>query len=314
MNKLNIVFFGAGPVASKSLEFLAENYNIEAVVTKPKPAHHKGDSPVYDLAEKLNIPVVTATNKSDLDQKMASLKFASKLGVIIDFGIIVSQEVIKKFGQGIVNSHFSLLPEWRGADPITYSLLSGQKTTGVSLMLLTAGMDEGPLLAQEQINIDIVDTGISLTDKLISLSNKMLLENLGRYARGDIKPVDQIEYAKAHDTAPEPTYSKKISKEDGLINWGLSAEQIERNIRAYQPWPKCYTKIGEGLTVLVLLSKVIGGVDLKPGEVKVDSGRLIIGTGGNSLELLEVQPQGKNKMAVGDFLRGYSNKLFVQLA
>lgn len=312
MNKISLVFFGAGPVASKSLEFLAENFNIEAVVTKPKPAHHKGDAPVFDLAGKLNIPIITAANKTELDEKLSNSKFVSSMGLIIDFGIIVSNKVIDKFTKGIVNSHFSLLPEWRGADPITFSLLSGQKFTGVSLMLLVEAMDEGPILAQETIAIDTQDTGLSLTNKLITLSNKMLLEYLPRYYDGYLKPVEQIEYAKTRNINAEPSYSSKILKETGMVDWTMPGEQIEREIRAYQPWPKSYTKIGEGLSIIILKSQLYEGLKLNPGEIKIDSGRLIIGTKTSPLEILEVQPYGKNKMSASDFLRGYMNKLFVQ--
>lgn len=313
MNKISVVFFGAGPVASKSLEFLADNFSVEAVVTKPKLAHHKGDFPVYDLAEKLNLPITTAVNKADLDDKINSSEFSSSLGVIIDFGIIVSKAVMDKFPKGIVNSHFSLLPQWRGADPITYSLLSGQESTGVSLMLLTEGMDEGPILAQEPLNIAAEDTGTSLTEKLIYLSNKMLEEHLPAYYEDKIIPTEQRIFAETHGINPEPTYSSKIKKQDGVIDWSKPGEQIERDIRAYQPWPKCHSKVGDNLSIIILKAVIIDALQMKPGEIKVESGRLFIGTGTSPIELLEVQPYGKNKMLVGDFLRGYSNKLFVQL-
>src|SRR5687768_10593623 len=132
MNKKSepIVFFGSGPVAAESLRLLAQDFTIEAVITKPRAAHHKGDVPVLTLAESLGLPTETAYDKKSLDKLFETKAFKSRLGVLVDFGIIVSQAVIDYFPFGIVNSHFSLLPEWRGADPITFSILSGQKETG----------------------------------------------------------------------------------------------------------------------------------------------------------------------------------------
>src|SRR5678815_2818348 len=107
-----IVFFGSGPVAAKSLELLAKDFSIEAVITKPRPAHHRGEVPVLDLAAKLQLPIHTVTNKKTLDELIKTNPFSSDIAVLIDFGIIVSQDAIDYFPLGIVNSHFSLLPEW----------------------------------------------------------------------------------------------------------------------------------------------------------------------------------------------------------
>lgn len=312
MNNETVVFFGAGPVAAKSLELLNKHFKIEAVITKG-PANKKiKDYPVIAVAEDLKLNILYANNKNEVDG-VCKETFKSELGVLIDFGVIVSDETIKSFPRGIVNSHFSLLPEWRGADPITYSLLSGQKYTGVTLMLLSSGMDEGPIIGQEKLLIESEDTGISLTEKLISLSNEMLKNLLPKYINNSIQPVDQIEYAKINNHNLEPTYSKKINKQDGKINWTKSAQEIEREIRAYQPWPKSYTKIGDDLIITIIKAKISTAVELKPGEIHTTKNELFIGTKDGCIELLEVQPAGKNKMTVNDFLRGYLNKLFVQI-
>src|SRR6185295_10299303 len=116
-----ILFFGSGPVAAASLDLLRTDFEIEAVITKPRPPHHRGDVPVLALAEQADLPVLTAQNKAELDRLIERHSFQSKIGILIDFGIIVSQKVIDAFPLGIVNSHFSLLPKLRGADPITFS-------------------------------------------------------------------------------------------------------------------------------------------------------------------------------------------------
>src|SRR5579872_6817577 len=148
-----VVFFGSGPVAAESLRLLAKNFPIEAVISKPRAEQHKGEVPVLAAAEKLQLPVHTATDRQQLNKLFAKARFKSRVAVLVDFGIIVSQQVIDSFPLGIVNSHFSLLPKWRGADPITFAVLSGDKETGVSLMLLVEKMDEGPLLAQAPLQI-----------------------------------------------------------------------------------------------------------------------------------------------------------------
>lgn len=313
MNNDSIVFFGAGPVAAKSLELLSQKFIIEAVITKGPATKKIEDYPVIIIAEKIKSKVVYTNNRQEVDAVITNNSFNSKLGVLIDFGVIVSERTINSFPLGIVNSHFSLLPEWRGADPITYSLLSGQEYTGVTLMMLSKGMDEGPILSQEKIKIENDDTGTTLTDKLILLSDRILKKSLPLYLEELVEPVDQIEFANNHGFNSKPTYSQKINKKDGEINWHKPAIQIEREIRAYQPWPRSFTKIGENLVISVSKARVMPNEKLNAGKIDVRGDSLLIGTTEGAIELLEVQPAGKNKMQASDFIRGYLNKLFVQV-
>ena len=135
---MELVFFGSGPVAAASLKKLAKHFVIEAVITKPQPAHHREPFPVLALAEELGLRTLTPNSKQELSDLFSTKPVKSKLGVVIDYGFIINQDVIDSFPHGIVNSHFSLLPEWRGADPISFSILSGQQKTGVSLMVIDA--------------------------------------------------------------------------------------------------------------------------------------------------------------------------------
>jgi methionyl-tRNA formyltransferase len=157
----SVVFFGSGPVASKSLELLAKNFAVEAIITKPATAQEMAATLIESVS------VYAVSNKSELDELITKQSFNSRLAILIDFGIIVSRTVIDAFPLGIVNSHFSVLPEWRGADPISFAILSGQKTTGVSLMLLDEGMDTGKILVTKSLPINSDDTTPTLTDKLI---------------------------------------------------------------------------------------------------------------------------------------------------
>lgn len=225
-----IIFFGSGPVAAESLNFLAEHFSIESVITKARPNHHMHHAPVEDVAKKLNIPIKYANSKKEVDDIFLKKPFNSRLGIVVDYGVIISKEVIDYFNLGIINSHFSLLPQWRGADPITFSILSGQEKTGVSLMVIDEKLDTGKLITQKEIDIDTEETSISLTKKLINLSNNLLIEYIPRYFEGNVILFNQ-------PNQEEATYSHKISKEDGLIKPTKSAQQIEREIRAFSGWP-----------------------------------------------------------------------------
>ena len=291
-----IVFFGSGPVAAKSLDLLSTYFNIEAVVTKPAKNTKRDPVPVLDLANKLNINTYLPTNKAELNKLITEWSVKSKLAVLIDYGIIVSQEVIDYFPLGIVNSHFSLLPLWRGADPISFSILNGDKETGVSLMLLTAGMDEGPIIKQEALKDSFGLDSIELTDRLVSLSNQLLEENIQKYIDKDLLPTEQ-------DTTIKPTYSTKLSKTDGLINWNKPAIQIEREIRAYLEWPKSYTTLNN-IDLIITKAKVIDRQG-KPGKFEVDGSSLIVFCGEAALSIEKIKPSGKKEMDIKPFLLGY---------
>lgn len=299
-----IVFFGSGPVAAESLRLLSKNFYIEAVVSKPRPAHHKGEVPVLEVAKELNRPLLTATNKATLDELFAGKPAKSRLAVLVDFGIIVSQQVIDYFPLGIINSHFSLLPEWRGADPITFSILSGQKRTGVSLMLLTAGMDEGPLLAQADCKIEAHTTTPQLTEQLIEMSDSMLTTILPLYIDGSALPADQM--AVTISDAQEPTYSRKLTKEDGILDFTRPATQLEREIRAFSGWPKSRTSLDNNFE-LVILDAHVANDDGQPGDRKIYNKLPAIQTADGLLVLDRIKPAGKRDMSGQAFLAGYRN-------
>jgi methionyl-tRNA formyltransferase len=307
MNKISetVVFFGSGPVAAQSLALLAHDFKIEAVITKPKPEHHRGDFPVLSLAQQLDLNVLTPTNKKELSELFATKPLTSRIGVVIDYGIIISQDVIDYFPLGIVNSHFSLLPEWRGADPITFAILSGQPKTGVSLMLIDAGLDTGKLIAQKMLHIAPDETTPTLTAKLIALSHEMLSNYLPEYVAGSIKPRSQPHPNRA-------TYSRKLTKEDGVIDWTKPAAEIEREIRAFIEWPKSHTELA-GKEVIITKAYVVPSTsaNAKPGEVTIvpEARAIAVTTGQGSLWIQQLKPAGKKEMSAGEFLRGYGQNL-----
>lgn len=301
--KPSIVFFGSGPVASKSLKLLVQSFSVEAVVTKPKPAYHRGSFPVIDSTAELGITMHTVSNRKELSELIGSNPFKSKLAILIDFGIIVGQDVIDYFPMGIINSHFSLLPEWRGADPITFAILSGQPATGVSLMLIDPGMDTGRLLATKKLAIDSDETTASLTDKLIELSNEMLAVTIPKYIDGTVTPRAQPHQDRA-------TYSRKLTKEDSVIDWNKSAQVIEREVRAFLEWPKSQTTLG-GKKIIVTAATVSKAQDdlAKPGDIIVDSNSLGVATSDGTLWIESLKPAGKKEMPATAFLAGYKHLL-----
>ncbi|HSX06013.1 MAG TPA: methionyl-tRNA formyltransferase [Candidatus Saccharimonadales bacterium] len=305
---ISIVFFGAGEVAARSLRLLVEDFAIEAVVTKPRPPHHHGPWHVSETAEQLGLQIIEAENKKALTEAVVTAKFASKVGVLIDFGIIVEQKAIDAFPLGIVNSHFSLLPQWRGADPITFSILSGQKKTGVSLMLLVQAMDEGPLLAVGEADVDMSQvTTPELTSNLIGLSYVLIKDILPKYLAGDIKTASQEKVAGIVGYSATPSYSRKLTKEDGILDWHKPAVQLEREIRAFADWPKSRCIVG-GHAVVITQAHAEAG-DGEPGKLWQKDKSLGMYCAKGVLMIDRLKPAGKADMTAEAFLNGYGKDL-----
>jgi methionyl-tRNA formyltransferase len=269
------------------------------VVTKPRPQHHHGDVPVLSAAEELGLKIEQAATKGELDALMDGQPFKSRLGVLVDFGIIVSQKVIDYFPLGIVNSHFSILPEWRGADPITFAVLSGQKMTGVSLMYLVEAMDEGPLLGYGEQLLDDDMTTPQLTEKLIHLSDALLKHELPKVLNGESKGGTPQSI-----TGRDVSYSRKLTKDDGLIDWSKPAVQLEREVRAFQEWPK--SRAAVGMDVIITKAHVLKQSG-KPGVKTILDKLPVVYCGQDALAIERLKPAGKKEMTGEAFLAGYKN-------
>lgn len=298
MPKPQTVFFGSGPVALQNALAIQDALVFEAIITKPTTeAAMRQSFPAT--------PVFSVSNKLELNELLHNHTFTSSFGTLIDFGIIVSREVVDAFPRGIINSHFSLLPEWRGADPITFSILSGQSETGVSLMLLSAGMDEGLLLAQAPHIINSDDTTTTLTHNLIAVSTALLSNVVLDYLDGNIAPQPQAQSAFA---AEHPlSYSRKLTKEDGQIDWNKPAATLEREVRAFIEWPHSYTTLGgkEVIITKATLAPERGAA----GEVILRKNQLIICCETDSLEIQQLKPAGKKEMSAAAFIAGYGRLL-----
>lgn len=303
--KPHVVFFGSGPVSAKSLELLQQNFTIEAIITKPTTRSEM-------LAVANGTSIHTVANKAELDALIDTTPFQSKVAILIDFGILVSQKVIDSFPLGIVNGHFSLLPQLRGADPISFAILQGLDKTGVSLMLLVEAMDEGPVIACGVHELDGSETTPALTDRLIALSHTLLKTELPRYLAGETKGVDQSKLSQLIPGHPtKPSYSRKLTKTDGVLDFTKPALQLEREIRAFIEWPKSRTVIAGKDVIITKAHAVPSNFSDKPGDIEIvkDIDTLIINCANGYLCIDELKPAGKKEMTTAAFLAGYGHLL-----
>ncbi len=304
--KPRIVFFGTGPVSLACLEGIYDAFEIEAIITKPDRVAPNGrthEHPVRSWAEAHAIVLHQVASKAALTELFERQQFSSTTGLVVDFGMIIPEGVIATFTKGIINSHFSLLPLLRGADPISFAILEGHERTGVSLMKIVAELDEGDLIAQEPYELPASVTTPELTAKLSDISNALLREYLPRYIDGEIEPWPQ-------NATIAPTYTRKLSKADGELDWRKPAATLEREVRALIGWPGSRTALFDR-PVTVTAARVVSASEI-PEEadqaigsvVRVWPDRLVVATGEGALEILQLTPAGKRPMGAASFLRG----------
>jgi methionyl-tRNA formyltransferase len=302
--RLRVVFMGTPEFALPSLERLLLNqYQVVAVYTQPDRAAGRGRSlvvsPVKRVAMEWGLPVMQLVNFREAEAVAQLASFRPDVIVVAAFGQILPQSVLDVPRHQCINIHASLLPKYRGASPIAAAILAGDEFTGVSLMLVERVVDTGPVLAQAQVPVSSQDTTGSLTAKLSLIAAQLLLEVLPRWTRGEITPRPQDE--------TKASYIGMLSKQEGIIDWHLPAVDIWRRVRAFHPWPGCYTE-WQGKQL-----KIIETVPL-PGEQKLEVGQVVtlnkegaafgVNTGDGVLGILKVQLEGKRTMSAAEFLRG----------
>lgn len=308
---MKIVFFGTPAFSVPFLEHLIRDPEIAVVgvVTQPdKPAGRGGDvtpSPIKVMAEVGVIPFFQPVSlKTDryIGENLAKLDV--DFFVVVAYGKIIPKSILDIPKHGCINVHPSLLPRWRGPSPMQWAIAEGDSTTGVTIMLLDEGMDTGPLLASEHVTIDAEETYESLVNKMHEIGPQLLSSTLKRYEKGEIIPLKQDE---AH-----ATMTRLLEKEDGHVNWSQTMAQIDQKHRAYSAWPGTWTcwerKKGVCLRLkLVSMRPIDFSADVPQGMVTVKDGRLFIDCADGTLEILEIQPQGKQKMKASAFIAGYGD-------
>jgi methionyl-tRNA formyltransferase len=299
-DSLRIIFAGTPDFAARHLDaLLSSQHQVVGVFTQPDRPAGRGKKlmpgPVKVLAEDKGIPVFqpATLRKAENQQLVADLN--ADVMVVVAYGLILPQAVLDMPRLGCVNVHGSLLPRWRGAAPIQRSLWAGDAETGVTIMQMDIGLDTGDMLYKLSCPIEAEDTSGTLYDKLAGLGPQGLLDTLQQLADGTAKPEVQDEAL--------VTYAEKLSKEEARINWNLSAAQLERCIRAFNPWPMSWLEI-DGQPLKVWRASVISTqANSVPGTIVAASKQGIqVATADGILNLEELQPAGKKAMKAQDLL------------
>jgi methionyl-tRNA formyltransferase len=306
LSSLNLVFCGTPEFAVPTLEKLAgAGHKIRLVVTQPDRPKGRGlelvASPVKQAALRLALPIAQPDKIKSNDEFRAHLTSLNPDAIIVvGYGRIIPQWMIDLPRFGNINLHASLLPKYRGAAPIQWAIAEGETVTGVTTMRIDAGLDTGDILMQRTLPIAPEDTAETLSPRLAAIGSGLVVETLQGLQEGKINLTPQDN--------TRATLAPILTKEDGVVDFSRPAVEISNRIRGFQPWPGMHSKFrGKGLRIWKA-APVIRALDpkLAPGHIGVQDDRLFVGCGNaTSLELLEVQLEGKKRSSVRDFLHGY---------
>jgi len=302
-----IVFAGSPDFAVPSLQrLIASRHDVVAVLTQPDRPAGRGrrllPGPVKECALQHGVAVCQPVGLQHQDVQDRLAAFAPDLMVIVAYGLLLPPAVLSLPGAGCVNVHASVLPRWRGASPIQTAILTGDRQTGVSLMQMEAGLDTGPVFAVEKTDIGAHETSGELHDRLAELGADLLARCLDPILDGALTPSPQNE--------DEATYAARISKADALIDWSRSALDLDRQVRAYHPWPVAETVLdGERMRCWrSVVSEEFTSTDLpeRTGRVEaVTNDGIDVRTGRGILRIVELQMPGRRRVPACDFARGY---------
>lgn len=297
---LRIIFAGTPDFAARHLDaLLSSGHQVVGVFTQPDRPAGRGKklmpSPVKVLAEAHNLPVFQPASLRPSENQQLVAELNADVMVVVAYGLILPKAVLDMPRLGCINVHGSLLPRWRGAAPIQRALWAGDADTGVTIMQMDVGLDTGDMLYKLSCPITSQDTSATLYDKLAELGPQGLIDTLKQLAGNSVKPEVQDEAL--------VTYAEKLSKEEARIDWSLSAAQLERCIRAFNPWPMSWLEI-DGQPVKVWQASVIAeNAAAEPGTIITASKHGIqVATAEGILNLESLQPAGKKAMSAQDIL------------
>ena len=302
---MRIVFMGTPDFAVGTLEALIEaGHEVAAVVTQPDRPRGRGKelqmTPVKVQALAYGIPVYQPEKVKDPAFVEILRNLQPEVIVVIAFGQILSRDILDLPPYGCINIHASLLPKYRGAAPIQWAVIDGEKETGVTTMMMDVGLDTGDMLEKTIIPLDPKETGGSLFDKLSQAGGPLILSTLEKLKAGTAVRTPQ--------TDEDSTYAKMLTKSLGQIDWSMEAAAIERLIRGLNPWPSAYTFV-HGKTLKIWDADVLkeSSDGAAPGQIiRTDPHSLIVAAGEALLSIRELQLEGKKRMDVETFLRGYT--------
>ncbi len=296
---MRLIFFGTPEFATPSLNALLKSgFDVVAVITQPDRQRGRGRQllppPVKVKAQRHGLMVLQPEKVKDSDFIKTLRDLNTNLVIVVAYGQILPPEIIHMPDMGCINLHASLLPKYRGAAPINWAIINGEKRTGVTTMLMDEGMDTGPILLQQEVEIKEDDTAGSLSEILAEEGASLLIKTLDMLKKGNIKPMPQ---------SGEVSYAPSLKKSDGLINWSIPAQRLYDFIRGVTPWPGAYTFFGKERIRVIKTIPVDG--EGKPGVIeKIKKDELLVGASTGLLSILELQPEGKSVMDIKSFLQG----------
>ncbi len=299
---MKLVYMGTADFAVPALRALAgSDHEVCAVYTQPARPAGRGmrrrPSAIERAAAALDLPIQTPITLKGGEPKETLAGYDADLAIVAAYGLILPPSILATPKLGCINLHGSCLPRWRGAAPIQRAILAGDRESGVTIIQMEAGLDTGPILAMERVPMDDTTTAQILHDRLAVLAAEMVVPIVDQLGLGTVEPVTQPEEG--------VVYAHKIDKSEGRIDWTRSAQEIDRQIRAFTPWPGCWTALDDQ-RLRVLTGKPIpkdGGHDVQPGAVTGENLTIACGEGAYRIERL--QRAGGKPMTASDFLRGY---------
>lgn len=304
---MKIVFMGTPDFSVPVLDALAgRGHQITAVVTQPDKPKGRGKavvmSPVKEKALELGIPVYQPRKARDPEFVQVLKELDPDVIVVVAFGQILPKSILTLPPFGCVNVHASLLPKYRGAAPIQWAVIHGEKESGVTTMMMDEGIDTGDMLEKRSLELSPDETGGSLHDKLSRMGAELILSTLSKLEEGTLMPTPQTE--------EDSCYAKMLTKAMGDIDWTMDAVSIERMIRGLNPWPSAYTRWNQKTLKIWKAKPIDQEYEGACGEVVyTDKGAIYVKTGKGTLSIEELQPEGKKRMETEAFLRGYPVKL-----
>ena len=300
---MRLIFAGTPEFAVAALAALIDaKHDIAMVLTQPDRPAGRGlretPSPVKRLAQQQGIDVFQPITLKTPDNQAKIAAVKADAMVVAAYGLILPQAVLDIPPLGCINIHGSLLPRWRGAAPIHRAILAGDRETGITIMQMAAGLDTGPTLLRESIPIDAKDTTATLHDQLATLGGKLIVRALQQLQNGALLATPQPDEG--------VTYAAKISKSEARIYWNLSAAEIERQVRAFNPFPIAQTR-WRGESLRIWKAELAGEENHSPGSlVAVEKDRIVVACGAGTLALTELQRAGGKRLAARAFLQGIS--------
>ncbi len=307
MSSLRIIFAGTPDFAANALiALMGSEHEIVAVYTQPDRPAGRGRklraSPVKEVALEHNIPVLQPNNLKEAETQDELRSLNADVMVVAAYGLILPQVVLDIPRLGCLNIHASLLPRWRGAAPIQRAIAAGDKESGITIMQMNAGLDTGDILQLTSCPITDKDSGSDLHDRLAEIGAKAILETLKDLDSDNTKPIKQDDSL--------ATYAHKLDKKEAIIDWQNSATDIERLIRAFNPWPVAFTYLNDKTLRIWQAQALPENSDLEAGTViHCDKNGIDISCGEGTLRLLKLQPSGSKAMDVAAFMNGHAKQL-----